>query len=426
VLLAACSGRVGSGGESAGTEATGEDAAEDDDDADADGDGDGDADADGDGDGDGDGALPVQCDTGDDAWVEDGFFGPDPGHVADVDVAPSGAIGLVGGGVEGHDGDGFVHVLCPDGSEAWHDETTGAYSWVQSIRFAADGDVWVSGDVSNDVTYDRFVARYDRDGGRRWFRVYPGPGGDDDESGGIWESANRLAHRDGHVYVTGTVDDPVQQNQVWLAEMGEDGDFLWEYTGGDPEAFESAFALDVDDEIIVAGGHVGAPEGPGDAFMQAFTRDGTPLWWQRFYRPAPGGGTYAAMWDLAIRGDLIVGAGDVAYGGWVIAVDRDDGDLVWEDTFDDPGAEQFDHAMGIVVDDLGRLVVIGTGWDWDQGGRYVPMRLYSDLGDLLDSRSYRYAEHETLGGDVARGPDGHLFVGAFDRDGFMLAVESVW
>jgi hypothetical protein len=74
----------------------------------------------------------------------------------------------------------------------------------------------------------------------------------------------------------------------------------------------------------------------------------------------------------------------------------------------------------------GNLVVVGTAWNWDKGGRYAAMRLYDPLGGLLDVREYRYQGGETLCTDLSIGPDGHTYLGAFTPDGLMLVVESTW
>ena len=74
----------------------------------------------------------------------------------------------------------------------------------------------------------------------------------------------------------------------------------------------------------------------------------------------------------------------------------------------------------------GNLVVVGTAWNWDKGGRYAAMRLYHPVGELLDVREYRYQGGETLATDLSVGLDVHIYLGAFTPDGLMLVVESSW
>ncbi len=196
------------------------------------------------------------------------------------------SFGSAGMGVDGFN-DIFIAKYNSKGDGLWIQRITGTETEeVKDIAIDANGDVYVTGEVSTNAGYyanpddvrlgilsrktvkgksDAFLAKYNRDGNLLWFRNY---------GGGNPDAATSIALHSSGIYMTGTFGAANTvlgsitlgglgvegKNEMFLAKLNYNGDVLWAVSSGGSESdFASSVAVDNDGNVYMLGSY----ESPG-------------------------------------------------------------------------------------------------------------------------------------------------------------------
>ncbi len=251
-----------------------------------------------------------------------------------------------------------------------------------------NGYVYLSGFTSGGLDgnvnaggADIFVAKYDGSGNNVWTRQLGTPG--DDYS---YCAAVDLA---GDVYITGTTTGGLEGNpsaggvDVFVARYDAMGNIISTWQWGTPaDDYASGVSLDVMGDVYVGGATYGGMDGnvntgDRDIFVTKFDNLGTPLWTRQAGTPVLDE-THGLATDM--EGNVYVTGfteggldGNVNAGAWDIFVLKYDpmGDHVWTRQI---GADGFDNAIRIVVDELGDIFLAG-GLPVETGNDILVMKL---------------------------------------------------
>lgn len=294
------------------------------------------------------------------------------------------------------DYDYFVAKYGVDGEFQWAHRGGGkGYDYGHGIAVTPDGDVYVAGSFSGDVTFGKakstiakgksiFVARYRTDGQLVWSRL---AGNDRAQSG-----HNIAVGPDGDCYVSGYVSgvvelgnrkfgSPTNVKDIFVARLNPDGDLVWATTaGGESDGLSTGVAVDANGNCYltgmftkkaVFGSTTLESAGEYDVFVARINSDGKPAW---------------------------------AYSG---------------------GGEKIDYGLGIATDDSGNCYVTGEFTDdvmfmnqhlTELGGRDLYLARYSPSGKL-DWLAVMGGAHSDLSYAIAVDRVGSCYIsGAFSPE----------
>ncbi|WP_373511321.1 SBBP repeat-containing protein [Persicitalea sp.] len=355
-----------------------------------------------------------------------GSSGNDVGRSVAVDAASnvyvvgtysaSFSFGAVGMGIAGTN-DVFIAKYNSKGDGLWIQRITGNETdEVKDIAIDAQGDVYVTGEVSSNAGYyaspddvrlgvisrktvngksDAFLAKYSRDGNLLWFKNYGGSNPD---------AATSIALHSSGIYMTGifgaanTTLGTVTLGglgvegkfEMFLAKLNYSGDVLWAVSSGGFESdFASNVAVDTDGNVYMLGSY----ESPGtfrsasgaskeyssnvspDIFIAKYDSFGNL---QNFHRG--NSGTFVYGNSLAINNGALYATGIVGggkYGSTSVDYKGGNGDMFlakynlstlnmeWLRTAGSPG---FDAGNKVVFDKTGNIYVAGLLSDKCQFG----------------------------------------------------------
>jgi hypothetical protein len=294
------------------------------------------------------------------------------------------------------DYDYFVAKFDVDGKFQWaHSGGGEGYDYGHGIAVTPDGDVYVAGSFSGEVTLGKakstsakgksiFVAKYRTDGELAWSRL---AGNDRGQSG-----HNIAVGPVGDCYVSGYVSgvvelggekfgSPTNVKDIFVARLSSDGDLLWATTaGGESDGLSTGVAVDswgncyltgMFTKKAVFGSTTLESAGEYDVFVARINSDGKPSW---------------------------------AYSG---------------------GGEKIDYGLGIATDDSGNCYVTGEFTDdvmfmnqhlTELGGRDLYVARYSPSGKL-DWLEVMGGGHSDLSYAISVDRDGSCFLsGAFSPE----------
>lgn len=256
-----------------------------------------------------DGVLSKYDAEGTRIWTRT-FGGTDWENVYGVGVDPSGRPYLSGhihyrGEGETRNPDCFLAVYDASGSLLWTRlADTPALEVLCVAATDASGAFYLAGAIEDGSPgagrTDVFVAKYDRDGNKLWFREFgsaPGVFGDDittsiavDPLGGVYVAG----------YTSGSMDGTANQGgrDLFVVKLDGDGNRLWSRQfGTEFHDFANSLAADPEGGVYVAGGrdHPDLRFGPyGDALLIRYGSDGTLLWARQL-----DGGYFDDAWGVA-------------------------------------------------------------------------------------------------------------------------------
>ena len=315
--------------------------------------------------------------------------------------------GSVGMGIAGTT-DVFIAKYNSKGDAMWIQRITGDETdEVKDIAIDANGDVYVTGEVSTNAGYysspddvrlgvisrkpvkgksDAFLAKYNRDGNLIWFRNY---------GGGNPEAATSIALHSSGIYLTGNFGAANTslgnitlgglgvegKFEMFLAKLNYSGDVLWAVSSGGFESdFASNVAVDSDGNVYLLGSY----ESPGtfrsaSGASKMYTSNVTPDIFiakydafgnlQAFHHG--NSGTFVYGNSLAINNGALYATGTVGgnkYGATSVDYRGGNGDiflakynlstlnLEWIRTAGSPG---FDAGNDIVFDKAGNIYLTG-------------------------------------------------------------------
>ena len=342
----------------------------------------------------------------------------------------------------GGDSDGFVVALSPDGAHRWSTYLGGAdHDDAAGVATDASGNVYVAGDTyssdwvsggwntSHGGSSDGFVVALSPDGAHRW-STYLG-GADYDDAAGVATDAS------GDVYVAGGTDSSgwvsggentshAGDRDAFVVAFSSEGTHRWStYLGG--ADFDSAYgiATDVAGNVYVAGGTESSGwvsggentsyEGNRDAFVVALSTDGAHRWSTYL-----GGASFDSAYGVATD----------ALGNVYVAGRFNDGSVV---KLSSNGAHRWSTYLGksgtvadIAADDTGYVYVVGTDMYWVAHDEYYRGYLValSPDGASRWSTDFTATMSEHAEG-VATDASGNVYVtGLSDYDGFVAKMND--
>lgn len=229
-------------------------------------------------------------------------------------------------------------------------------------------------------------------------------------------------------YTEGDLDGQHPENReddVFLAYFDFNGELLWLLQFGQPEVADRGYAIaaDSDGNVTVAGYTRGALAGENagdkDIFLAKFAADGSQLWRQQFgtwgedkglgLAVAPDGRIYLCG---VVRGALEQTYGD--FDAFLAAFDAT-GNRLWLRQF---GSDGWDEASAVTVAAAGGAFVTGlTAGEFAStpaGDKDIFVAHFSPTGEMLTADQLG-TEMNDKGADLARHPDGNLYVAAFSN-----------
>ena len=284
-----------------------------------------------------------------------------------------------------------------NGALLW-EQTSGYYcSGASALALDRGGNVVLAGGLFNGTNTDFFIAKYvTTNGALLWQQRYNGPAGGDD-------IANALAVDGvGNVVVAGSSYNGTNSAFYSAKYAAADGTRLWEqrFNSTDGRGWNDsahAVAVETNGDVLVAGSIYGGSSSRNDIYTVKYaSTDGALLWEQRHDGPG-GADDGAAAIALDSSGNAVVtGYAVNTLGVSISYFFRDyytakyaavDGSLLWEQTYDAVGAQDF--AVAVAVDGNDDVVVTGqsqgaSGTSWD----YYTAKYSAVSGTVLWEQRY--------------------------------------
>jgi hypothetical protein len=238
--------------------------------------------------------------------------------ITDIAATPTGdvyAVGTTSGSLsalagEGNQGgqDNFVAKYDKNGNRKWiHQFGTAGYDQVSSVAVTASGDVYLTGFTSGSLSaapgesaqgdFDVFVARYDKKGNRKWLHQFGT--GSEDIAQSIAVTPNGTSYVVGHTYGNPTADTPEGDLEGYVASYDRNGNRRWIHlvtTSGIDDAL--AVTATSAGDVYVGGSTTGvfneSVVGLKDVYIARYDTAGTRTWVHQF-----GTENYDNVTDLA-------------------------------------------------------------------------------------------------------------------------------
>ena len=188
--------------------------------------------------------------------------------------------------------DGFLAKYDKNGNRKWIRRIgTDGYDEVRSVAVTSSGDAYLTGFTSGSLNEaqqgdnDSFVAKYDRNGKRKWLRQF---GSSAEERGSsIAVTPNGTSYAVGYTYGNPTGDTSLGDLEGYVVSFDKNGKRRWIHlisTSGIDDAM--AVSATAAGDVYVGGSTTGtlneAPVGIKDAFIARFTSAGVRTWVHQF------------------------------------------------------------------------------------------------------------------------------------------------
>ncbi len=276
----------------------------------------------------------------------------------------------------------------PDGSVIWSQRFNRSGSLDDTrpvITVDAADNVIVSGrsEGSNTNFSDFATVKYDADGVKQWEKFYNGPGNSDDAPVAVATDAA------GNVYVTGRSEGSGTGSDYATVKYSPAGKQLWvrRYNGPGNGADEpAALAVDGQGNVYVTG----RSQGDGTYFDYAtikYSPSGQVLWVRRYNGPGRGADEATAL-AVDAQGNVYVTG--TSYGSatgmdYATVKYNTNGVKQWVKRYSSPG-ENWDGASAIAADSQGHVYVTGSSYRNEASSYdYVTVK-YNAGGQLLWAR----------------------------------------
>ncbi|ASJ03056.1 hypothetical protein A3L09_07205 [Thermococcus profundus] len=257
-----------------------------------------------------------------------------------------------------------------------------------------NGDIIIVGQTKDE---NAFVARLNKGGDVKWFKIY---GGSKQDSFNDVKIAPN-----GDIIVAGyTKSFGVGIWNAWVLKLDKNGNVKWQKTYGG-KSWDGALAVGIapNGDIIVAGytysfgassvdlsknGHdlLKKFAHGGDFWVLRLDENGN-VKWQKTY----GGSDYDGAHSVAIanNGDIIVAGGTSSFSAskvdvWVLRLDSK-GNVKWQKTY---GGSDYDSASAVAITDDGGIIVAGHTESFGAGGKDVWVLRLDENGNVKWQKTY--------------------------------------
>ncbi|MCB2211852.1 hypothetical protein KQI52_07050 [bacterium] len=284
-------------------------------------------------------------------WYHDVGFG-----VHDIVQHPSGGYAIVGNSA---DPEVKVYLLSSNAEVQWSHAVTGKYG--RGVAIGGYGEVLFTGTSTGGRVLQGSISS---DGIQRWVRQYDTTSNDD-------RGISVASHGTGSVITGELRNQELGQREILLLETDDDGNELQRATFGEFLG-DTGYRIRSQDDlgILIAGGMYTFDAGNKEAAVLRISQGFEEVFTTTF--SGSSGDDYA--FDMIVRNQTVVIAGDSDSELFLACVNLEDGAVAWKKTY--PGAGQ---GCAIVKHPHGGLVAAG-GSDSDGDGQYelYLFRCYSD------------------------------------------------
>ncbi|ACS33476.1 protein kinase domain-containing protein [Thermococcus gammatolerans] len=298
-----------------------------------------------------------------------------PGVAKAVAVDKNGDI-IVAGYVEKDDkDDGFVARLDRDGNVKWFKVyDTGSkkeYKWdrFKDVKIASNGDIIVVGDTDSFGAggEDVWVLRLDSNGKVKWQKTYGGPDHDYANAVAIAENGDIIVAGETRSFGVGEIKRWGFTSNVWVLRLDSQGNVKWQKMyGGSDDDEANAVAVAPNGDIIVAG-HTSSFDG---AWLLCLDKHGNVKWQKVYKVPQEWAGFYSV--SVLPNGDIVVGGrvtleeeNEKLVLPWILKLDSN-GNIKWQKSYKGDSEDPSDKVSITTLPD-GSIVVATWTWEFSAG-----------------------------------------------------------
>jgi len=271
-------------------------------------------------------------------------------------------------------GDAFVVKYDSFGVQLWNRTWGGSqFDYGRNVAVNLEGDIVVVGWTKSFGVgdFDAFVVKYDSFGVQLWNKTWGGVGMDVGRGVAV-DSANNI------VVVGDTYSFGVGGYDAFVVRYDSFGVQLWNKTWGGSQ-FDYGWGVAVDSyrDIIIVGKTFSFGVGDFDAFVVRYDSFGVQLWNKTWGGEGTDVGFSVAV-DLEDNMAVAGWTDSFGVGGYDAFVVRYDsfGVQLWNRTW---GGSQFDYGWGIVIDSLGNIIVTGSTYSFGAGNDDAFILVLSEL-----------------------------------------------
>jgi len=325
--------------------------------------------------------------------------------------------------------------------------TSNSYS-ASGISTDGSSNIYIIGSISNPVSSDAFIAKYDVNGSQLWLKQFGTP--DSDSANGIIIDSN------GNAYITGSTGGTFSGNSrvggyydTFIAKYNAEGNQVWvkQYASVNDDS-PSGITIDNSGNLYVAGSIFNLPNNVGydDVYVAKYDASGNQVWLKQFGQSNKNDKAYGISADhtgnVYITGTL---DGDSFFGGGDVFIAKYDanGSQAWLKQF---GTSSDDKGYEISTDNNGNIYVTGTiGGNiysgngdafiakYDANGNQLWLKQFGTsqldegLGISIDSNDFIYLTGKTSGslsGNINLGGYSDAFVAKYDTNGTQIWVKQ--
>ncbi|MBI4802079.1 MAG: carboxypeptidase regulatory-like domain-containing protein [Elusimicrobia bacterium] len=229
-----------------------------------------------------------------------------------------------------------------------------------------------------------FLKKYDAAGNLIWHRVYHNPGVD--------QALAVAVDASGNVYAAGYISNG-SDTDIWLGKYDAGGALLWSRTYNSPaNGYDFGFAVAVDkSDAIVAGSEDRNDLGQGkNIWVRKYDSAGAELWTRTYNSPSNGDDeAYGVVVDNI--GNIVVAGSedryDLSQGNniWVGKYDAN-GNTLWTRSYNAP-TNDHDYGWAVATDNFGAVYVSGRVYD-NVGGGNLWVGKYGPRGQFINFRMF--------------------------------------
>lgn len=293
--------------------------------------------------------------------------------------------------------DGFVTKFGTRTTRTWlHTLATSTYDSARGIASTSSGDIYVTGQTfgvlaaGGSTSSDIFLAKYDKYGNRKWIRQFGSSASDDSRAVAV--------DARGDVYIVGNTSGTLvtgggTSGDIFLAKYDRNGNRKWIRQFGSTEFDDGAMGVAVDGRgnVYLTGYAQGSLNetnpnpGTDDAFIAKYDKNGNRKW---VHQLGTTGGDYANSVAVTSAGDAYIGgytdgalapSDGTGQDAFIAKYDRN-GNRKWVRQFGTAGSETVN---GLAIGRSGSVIVVGA-----TDGVLVPGS--PTLGSALDGFAMKY------------------------------------
>lgn len=319
-----------------------------------------------------------------------------------IDIGSTGNVVVAGDSWGGSDKDLLLVCYSPQGDSLWSHRLQGAAGLddhIADMDVDSLGSIYITGyQTGADNLRDYFTSKLSPSGSELWTKTYQAGDG---PPNGHSEAQSLKIDNAAAVFVTGFSRDVTRYAYATI-KYSSDGDSLWirRFTGTSAgQSYGYALGVDGSGDSYVTGGSFHASSGQ-DFTTVKYDGEGNTLWSDLYDGPGAGGDDYAYLVTVDAAGFVYVAGesmGESSGFDFAVVKYQPDGDTVWVRRYNGPGNGD-DVPADLAVDSEGSVYITGvspgSGTADDYATiRYLPdgefawIRRYDGPGDSTDDPS---------------------------------------